>query len=365
MRSTSLFSSRTVARALAISVATGLAALSVDACQSDSTVAPESSLRSDQVSADRGGQALRPGSGIMTWQLKDGSFIVPLAGGEFQLTGPNNYSLSIKDNVTPADQDPADGAFKVMGLLPGIYTLCQTAAPPKFLMPDPKLVSWCTQATIVSNGTNSGAQFFNYHIPRSAWTVVDPVGNLLGGSYFTLYDSLNVQTPILDDSPQDQDPAFGKFLKEIAIPGIYKLCQTLAPSGYQLPAAPCKSIAASPGFIQNQGKWVNTPNYSVYFDVTDPNGKPLSGTTFAILRQYYSPNMQVADNITPDRDPVTGKYFVILPAAGFYVICQHDAPYGYDVPKANGGCSPVALNVKLGVPANGGTFVDTPWPVPR
>ena len=365
MRSTTMFPSRGIARALAIAVATGVAGLSLDACQSDSAVAPQSTLRSAQASAERGGQALRPGTGIMTWQLKDGTLIVPLAGGEFQLTGPNNYSLTIKDNVTPADQDPADGSFKVMGLLPGIYTLCETVPPPKFLLPDPKLVSSCTKATIVSNGTNSGTQFFNYHIPRSTWSVVDPVGNLLGGSYFTLYDSLNVQTPILDDSPQDQDKSFGNFLKEITAPGIYKLCETLAPSGYTLPAVPCKAISVSPGAIQNQGKWVNTPNYSVYFNVTDPNGKPLSGTTFAIIRQYYSPNMQVADNITLDRDPVTGKYFVILPAAGWYVICQHDAPYGYDVPTAYGGCSPVGINVKLGVPANGGTFVDTPWPVPR
>ncbi len=365
MRSTSLFQSRrNIARVLTLSVASGLAALSLDACQNDVPLAPESALRSEQASAERGGQAGRIGSGIMTWQLKDGSFNSPLGGGTFQLTGPNNFSLTIKDNVTPADQDPADGSFKTMGLLPGIYTLCETVPPPKYLLPDPAFVSSCMKATIVSNGTNSGMQFFNEHVPRWTWSVVDPVGNLLGGSYFTLYDSLNVNTPVLDDSPQDQDKSFGKFLKEFTSPGMYKLCETLAPSGFTLPVSPCKGLPAVPGLIQDQGKWVNTPNYSLYFNVTDPKGKPLSGTTFAILREH-SPNMQVADNVTLDRDPVNGKYFVILPAADFYVICQHNAPYGYDIPTAYNGCSPVALNVKLGVPANGGTFVDTPWPVPR
>ena len=82
MRSTSMFSSRSsVARALTISVATGLAALSVDACQNDSPLAPASTLQSQQASADRGGALIRPGSGILTWTLKDGTLLVPLAGG--------------------------------------------------------------------------------------------------------------------------------------------------------------------------------------------------------------------------------------------------------------------------------------------
>src|SRR6185369_5427478 len=95
------------------------------------------------------------------------------------------------------------------------YTLCETVPPPKYALPDPKLVSSCTNATIVSNGTNSGMIFFNEHIPRGTWTVVDPVGNLLGGSYFVLTDSFKVQTPVLDDSPQDLDKNFGSFLKEL------------------------------------------------------------------------------------------------------------------------------------------------------
>ena len=119
MRSTSMFPSRSsVARALTISVATGLAALSLDACQNDSPLAPQSTLQSQQASAERGGQSGKAGSGILTWNLKDGNF-VPLAGGKFQLTGPGNFSLTITDNVIPGDQDPVGGSFKVLGLFPG------------------------------------------------------------------------------------------------------------------------------------------------------------------------------------------------------------------------------------------------------
>ena len=73
----------------------------------------------------------------------------------------------------------------------------------------------------------------------------------------------------------------------------------------------------------------------------------------------------MTDNIHPDRDPVTGKHFVVLPALGWYVLCQIEAPYGYDAPKANTGCSTVAFSPKVGLPLNGGAFVNTPWPVPR
>ena len=110
MRSTSMFPSRrNVARSLTISVATGLAALSLDACQNDTPVAPQSTLQSEQASAERGGALVRPGSGVLTWTLKDGTTWVPLSGGKFQLTGPANFSLTIDDNVTPGDQDPAGG----------------------------------------------------------------------------------------------------------------------------------------------------------------------------------------------------------------------------------------------------------------
>ena len=254
MRSTSMFQSRSsVARALTISVATGLAALSLDACQNDAPLAPASTLQSQQASAERGGQSGKAGSGALTWTLKDGNF-VPLAGGKFQLTGTGNFSLTITDNVTPGDQDPVGGSFKVLGLFPGDYTLCETVPPPKYLLTDNELASPCRQVTIFANNTNSVSQFFNYHIPRAAWSVVDPVGNPLGGSYFVLTDSLKVQTPVLDDSPQDLDKTFGYFLKEFATPGQYMLCQTLPPIGYTLPVANCRGNWAVPGTQQRLGK---------------------------------------------------------------------------------------------------------------
>ena len=81
----------------------------------------------------------------------------------------------------------------------------------------------------------------------------------------------------------------------------------------------------------------------------------------------YTPqgDIYVADNIMPDRDPTTGKYFVIVPAAGDYIVCQHDAPWGYDPPSVNAGCYPYVAHVTAGKPASVGPFIDTPWPVAK
>lgn len=201
-----------------------------------------------------------------------------------------------------------------------------------------------------------------------SWSVTDPVNNLQGPSYFQLRDSTynTVLVPVIqDNSALDKNATLGKFTMELPAKGSYFLCETLAPSGYFPPTPNCKWFMATGGLTpQAVGTFVNNPTYSVYFNVTDPYGNPLPSTSFVVKREYYPNNdIHVSDNILPDRDPVTGKYFVVLPAQSWYVICQHDAPYGYDVPADN--CSKVSFFPKPGIPVNGGTFVNKPWPVAR
>ena len=349
-------------------IAPGAAAilLAIAACQDEIPSAPQQPLPSAAASAEKGGNAAgRQGSGIAVWAVRDGNLSHLVGGAQFVLTGPNNVSLLITDDLTPADQDATAGSFKTMGLLPGQYQLCEIVPPANYVLP----VNPCASASISSNSTTTVGPFYNYHMPRESWGVIDPVGNLLGNAYFTLYDAtLKVVANGWDNGAGfDQDNTLGKFLKQNAS-GSYTLCETLAPSGFVAQAPTCKVFTATPGFTpQNLGNFLNTPSYSMYFNVQDPQGHALGGTSFVIKRQYYTPqgDISVSDNIAPDRDPITGKYFVILPAQGWYVVCQHDAPWGYDPPSANAGCYPIATYPKLGVPANAGTFVDTPWPVAR
>ena len=343
------------------------------ACRDDDPSGPARSVSpSLSPSLDRSaseGAALRAGgSGTLTFSVVDGTnHTTLLTGAVFQVTGPHNYSLTLADN-SPQDEDPVGGQFQVSGLFEGTYTLCQTAAPAKYMVPfAPK--SPCRSFVIVTNGTTGLIPIDNLHIPIVTWSVTDPVNNLLGHAYFQLLDSTNtvIQPQIADNSALDKNATLGKFTMELPTHGSFFLCENLAPSGYIPPNPKCKWFWAVGGTNpQNVGTWVDTPTYSMFFNVVDTYGKPLAGTKFVIKREYYyNSDIKVTDNIYPDRDPVTGKYFVVLPAQSWYTVCQTEAPYGYDAPKANAGCYPIATWPKVGVPANAGTFVDTPWPVAR
>jgi Prealbumin-like fold domain len=340
--------------------------LAIAACQDEIPSAPRTPTSA--ASSEKGGNGIaigRTGSGIATWDVRDANLWSIIPGGQFTLTGPNNFSRVITDNVGPEDQDAAAGSFKTMGLPAGQYQLCETVPPAHYVLP----ANACMSATIMSNTTTVVGQFYDYHMPRESWSVVDPVGNLLGNAYFTLYNSsLQVVAAGWDNAAAfDQDNAIGKFLTENAS-GSYTLCETLAPSGFIAQAPTCKVFQATPGFNpQSLGQFVNAPTYSVYFNVQDPQGNPLGGTKFLIQRAGYTPigDIYITDNIMPDRDPTTGKYFVILPAAGDYIVCQQEAPWGYDPPSLNNGCYPYVAHATAGKPVNLGTFVDTPWPVAR
>lgn len=358
--------SRTIVRGLTLSAVAVLTVGGIVACQGDQPVAPNRGAVSADTAASR--YLYRPGSATLRWQLQDASTWLLLGGGTFQLTGgPSNITLNVTDNVAP-DQDATSGKFQIVGLLPGTYTLCETVPPPKYMLPGP-VPGPCQSVTLYTNTTTTALAVFDTHVPLASWGVVDPVGNSLGGAYFQIRDSTFavVLAGSYDNGGFDLDNASGKWLKEFSARGLYYFCEALAPSGWVPPTPSCKGVYLAGGITPSAlGNWVNTPNYSMYFNVTDPYGNPLSGTQFVIKRVNYPNNdVSVTDNFFPDRDSKTGKYFVVAPAAGSYVVCQTTAPYGYDVPSVNGGCYPYVADVKFGVPTNAGTFVDTPWPVAK
>jgi hypothetical protein len=368
MYRTSTFKRSAAPRALtAFALMLGVATLA--ACRDD---VPSGPTRPVSPSLDRSGDNGAPlrggGSGIVIFSVVDGTNNTTLlTGAAFQITGPNNYSLTLADN-SPQDEDPVGGQFKVSGLFQGTYTLCETVAPAKYMIPfAPK--SPCRTFDIVTNGTTGLSSIKNLHIPFVTWSVTDPVNHPLSYAYFQLRDSTYtvIQPQIGDNGALDKNATLGTFTMELPTHGGFYVCETLAPSGYVPPTPNCKWVWAVGGTNpQAVGTFVNAPTYSMYFNVVDTFGKPLAGTKFVIKREYYPySDIKVTDNIYPDRDPVTGKYFVVLPAQSWYTVCQTEAPYGYDAPKVNAGCYPIATWPKVGVPANAGTFVDTPWPVAR
>lgn len=357
---------RAIVRGLTLSAVVALTAGGLVACQGDEPVAPNRGAVAADTAASK--YLYRPGLAALTWQLEDSETWLLLGGGTFKLSGGvSNITLTIADNVSP-DQDATSGKFKLAGLPPGTYTLCETVPPAKYMLPGP-VPGPCQSVTLYNNVTSAAAAVFDTHVPLASWGVVDPVGNPLGGAYFQIRDSTFnvVLAGSYDNGGFDLDNALGKWLKEFSARGLYYFCEGLAPSGW-VPSTPsCKGVYLAGGLTPKAiGTWVNNPTYSLYFNVTDPNGNPLVGTQFVIKRVGYpNSDINVTDNFFPDRNSASSKYFVIVPAAGDYVVCQTTAPYGYDIPSVNAGCYPYVASVKYGVPTNVGTFVDTPWPVAR
>ena len=361
MKPTSSYPNR---RSFTIAAVAALAVVGfLGACQDNGPVAPSQGARFADSSAERDKGGNRQGSALVDWQLQDG--VSPynlLPGAHYHLSGPNNFSLDITDNVTPADQDPAVGKFMVKGLVGGAYTLCETVPPVKYLLPQP-LAAHCFPFNLPAQSSVTFGAFYNFHIPQLDWTVVDVVGNWLYNATFQVFDSTNTAVTISDNDAKDLNFNLGRFLKEQAAAGVYKVCETVPPSGFMLPAQPCTSVYAGGG-IEPVGDFVNRAPYSLSIHVTDTFNKPLAGTSFVVKRDGY-PNLDinVTDNVAPDRDKKTGSYYVMVSGSGWYTVCQTNAPWGYDAPKLNGGC--LSTFVSLGTPAGVGNFVDTPWPVAR
>ena len=354
---------RSVRRAIltpTIAALTAVAALG--ACQGDSPVAPARSVHAADSSAAKVLVQVRPGSSLIDWQLRDA--VSPynlLAGGHFHLTGPYNVNLDIVDNVTPNDQDPTTGKFMVKGLLPGTYTLCETVAPAKYMIPEAPANCFTIQVYAQSSTTLSPIS--NLHIPQLDWTVVDPAGKWLYNATFKIYDSTNTAVTVADNDPKDLNFNLGRFFVEAPTRGVYKVCETVPTTGFVLPTQPCKTFYAGGG-IQDVGNFVSNPQYSLYINVSDNLLKPLAGASFVVKRQGYpNLNFNVTDNVSPDRDPKVGQVFVVVSGSGWYTVCQTDALYGFDPPSGSAVCKSTFVN--YGTPAGMGTFVDTPWPIAR
>jgi hypothetical protein len=364
MRTTTSSSDRRSIRqaVLTPTIAALVAVAVLGACQGDGPVAPGHTVRAADSSAAKVLIQVRPGFSLIDWQLQDANSPHNLlAGGHFHLSGPYNTSLDIIDNVTPNDQDPTTGKFKVTGLLPGAYTLCETVPPAKYMIPPAP--ANCFAITVYAQSSTTLSPIYNWHIPQLDWTVVDPAGNWLYNATFKVYDSTNTAVTIADNDPKDLNWNLGRFFVEVPTTGVYKVCETVPTTGFVLPAQPCKTIYASGG-IQLVGDFVSNPQYSLYIDVSDNLLKPLGGASFVVKRQGY-PNLDfnVTDNFWPDRDSKVGQMFVTVSGTGWYTVCQTSAPYGFDPPSGSAVCK--STYVYYGTPAGMGVFVDTPWPVAR
>ena len=179
-------------------------------------------------------------------------------------------------------------------------------------------------------------------LPNITTEYVDYAKNLAGGGALQLKDTLGATVmTIVDDAANDGDKTPGKFKISIP-PGVYQLCETMPPPGYNFPSQQksfCVKYTITPGMSMHTGPYMVLPPYSAVWSPISgffpPNNTPgwLGPSEFRVTKSDGSFAMDVVDNGLNDRHNMLGIYYVKLPSAGDFVVCQKAEIPNYWMPK--------------------------------
>ncbi|HET6380345.1 MAG TPA: SpaA isopeptide-forming pilin-related protein [candidate division Zixibacteria bacterium] len=171
----------------------------------------------------------------------------PLGGATFSVT-PNPFtltgSLSVTDNQAPDDNDDP-GVIHLSDVEPGTYEVCETDAPDGYIIDTD-----CQELTVAVNGSATFGPFVN-GLGDISWTKVDEqTGEKICCATFTLEgidgaaDGFGPIT-VVDNGTSDEDPDVGELLVTGLLLGTYRITETAAPSGYDLPDPAFQDVVLS------------------------------------------------------------------------------------------------------------------------
>jgi hypothetical protein len=248
-------------------------------------------------------------------------------GAKFEIVGPQNAKWTLTDNVLP-DTDPTAGKFQLTSLSPGSFTVCEVGAPVGHAIASPA----CQTAIVKQGAVVDVGAFVSAHLPYLMMSYLDYAKNPVGGGVFVVQDTLgNPIVAIPDNGMYDEDKSDGNFAVTLPGPGTYKLCKLIAPNGWLVPSwvNTCESKTLSNDMSLYTSALV-VPPYSAVWSVVAgflPPNSPLwlAGGTFTISKIDGSVVATVTDNDPTDRHKLDGIFYVKLPSAGDYVICQSGA----------------------------------------
>ncbi len=224
--------------------------------------------------------------GSVTWHKTDETGDA-LAGSTWTLTptNPSGEAIEVVDNTGSAggdghDEDEMPGGFLVTDLLPGDWTLQETAAPDGYVVSsDVHAIHIDSDERVIDLG-----DLINRSITGSVtWSKTDQDGTALAGSQWSITptdptrDAIGVTDCVADEasacSGPDADPRAGVLTVASLVYGSYELRETSAPVGFVL------DDAAHPFDIDENGATVTIDGSPFVNARAIPPTLPLTGGT--------------------------------------------------------------------------------------
>ena len=130
---------------------------------------------------------------------------------------------------------------------------------------------------------------------------------------------------VVDNAPNDGNSAIGTILMKGLASGTYEVCQTIAPTDYVLPAAPCKTVIVG-GIVAASVQFVDLTVARVKWRIVDMLENKIGG---AVIKVHDGIAWStITDNSALDLDPALGSFEVKSPN-GTYNICPKTPPTGW------------------------------------
>ncbi len=336
----------------------------VAACDTDQPVAPKPATPTTPSSQI--GPTINL-TGSLAWKVTDLTANL-LSGTQFTVVGPMKATWIVSDNGA-TDADKTTGKFKLAGLKPGSYQVCQTGVGGYYALPAVP----CQNADVALGTTTDVGTFVDRGLPRILAGYIDVANNLLGGGVVSIKDSLGATINIVtDDLGPDQNKTPGKFDIVLPGPGKYSVCEHTAPPGYAFP--PSQVVFCIP-LNMIYDLWMHVPSFTVV---------PPASLKWGVINGFLGPNNNTPNYVGPSTFKVTsadgsftmdvvddgqndlykqfpGLFYVTVPAPGTYTICQTTPAPGHWLANPSCQTAVVTLNVVKWV----GYFIDGLKQVPN
>ncbi|MDF1502552.1 SpaA isopeptide-forming pilin-related protein [Roseisolibacter sp. H3M3-2] len=286
-------------------------------------------------------------SGELTWTKVDGNG-APLAGATFTVCRVGSPPcFAVTDNAAP-DANPADGAFRLVDLGMGTYSVTETAAPAGYnLDPTPQQAT----LTIAAPGAALANAFVNTN--PNAFITISPNSETNGLNEPHTFTAVATAIPngggtvtiapiAITVSPA---PSTLGTVSCQAQAGNTRTCTLTINSATPGTFTANASVSVTIGSVQltratngTAGPGGSGPATKIYLGgeltwnkVDGTNGNtPLGGATFAVCLVGGS-CQNVTDNSPPDQDPAAGKFKLMGLVLGTYSVTETVAPAGYNL----------------------------------